>query len=204
MHMTGFQKFLKRIIDFFGALAALIALVMPFFVIAVLIKLDSKGPVFFIQERVGKGGKVFRMLKFRTMVENAVNMGRRIEVEHNDFRITRVGRILRRFGIDELPQVIHILKGEMSFVGPRPALPHQAAQYSTSERKRLLVKPGIANMAMLKGWNALSWKERIQWDTWYIEHWSLFLDLKILFCTAIIVLLGKGQYGAKGVVEDYK
>jgi len=202
--MTGFQKFLKRIIDFFGALAALIALVMPFFVIAVLIKLDSKGPVFFIQERVGKGGKVFRMLKFRTMVENAVNMGRRIEVEHNDFRITRVGRILRRFGIDELPQVIHILKGEMSFVGPRPALPHQAAQYSTSERKRLLVKPGIANMAMLKGWNALSWKERIQWDTWYIEHWSLFLDLKILFCTAIIVLLGKGQYGAKGVVEDYK
>lgn len=202
--MTGLQKLFKRSCDFLGALVALIALVIPFFIIAMLIKLDSRGPVFFVQERVGRGGKIFRMLKFRTMVENAVNMGRGIEVEQNDFRITRVGRMLRRFGVDELPQILHILKGEMSFVGPRPALPHQAAQYSALERKRLLVRPGIANMAMLKGWNTLSWKERIQWDIWYIEHWSFFLDLKILFYTAIIVLLGKGQYGAKGVVEDYK
>lgn len=204
MHMMGFQRFLKRVFDLLAALAIFVVLAIPFFIIAILIRIDSRGPIFFIQERVGKDGKVFRMLKFRTMVENAVNMGRGIEVEQNDFRITWVGRILRRFGIDELPQLFHILKGEMSFVGPRPALPHQAAQYSASERKRLLVKPGIANMAMLKGWNTLSWKERIRWDVWYIEHWSIFLDLKILFYTAIIVLLGKGQYGAKGVVEDYK
>ncbi|MBI4122934.1 MAG: sugar transferase [Parcubacteria group bacterium] len=202
--MMGFQRFLKRVFDLLAALAIFVVLAIPFFIIAILIRIDSRGPIFFIQERVGKDGKVFRMLKFRTMVENAVNMGRGIEVEQNDFRITWVGRILRRFGIDELPQLFHILKGEMSFVGPRPALPHQAAQYSASERKRLLVKPGIANMAMLKGWNTLSWKERIRWDVWYIEHWSIFLDLKILFYTAIIVLLGKGQYGAKGVVEDYK
>ncbi len=200
----GLQKFLKRVCDFFGALVALVALAAPCFIIAILIKLDSRGSVFFIQERVGKDGKIFKMLKFRTMIENAVNMGRGIEVEQNDFRITRVGRILRRFSIDELPQLFHILRGEMSFVGPRPALPHQVVQYSELERKRLAVKPGIANMAMLKGWNTLSWKERIRWDVWYIEHWSLFLDLKILLYTAIIVLLGKGQYGAKGVVEDYK
>lgn len=202
--MTGLQRLLKRLFDFLGACAALIALAIPFFIIVILIRIDSRGPVFFLQERVGKDGKIFKMLKFRTMVENAVNMGKGIEVEKNDFRITRVGRILRRFGIDELPQLLHILKGEMSFVGPRPGLPHQAAQYSALERKRLLVKPGIANMPMLKGWNTLSWKERIRWDIWYIEHWSFLLDLKILFYTTIIVLSGKGQYGAKGVVEDYK
>ncbi|MDO8577545.1 MAG: sugar transferase [Candidatus Wildermuthbacteria bacterium] len=202
--MAGFQRFLKRLFDFIGALVVFVALAIPFFIIAIFIRIDSKGPVFFLQERVGKNGKIFTMLKFRTMVENAVNLGRGIEVEQNDFRITRVGGILRRFSIDELPQLLHILRGEMSFVGPRPALPHQVAQYSALERKRLLVQPGIANMAMLKGWNTLPWKERIRWDIWYIEHWSLFLDLKVLFYTAIIVLLGKGQYGAKGVVEDYK
>ncbi len=202
--MAGFQRLLKRLFDFLGACAALVALGIPFFITAFLIRIDSRGPVFFIQERVGKDGRIFRMLKFRTMVENAANMGRGIEVEKNDFRITKIGRVLRRFGIDELPQLLNILKGEMSFVGPRPGLQHQAAQYSALERKRLLVKPGIANMPMLKGWNTLSWKERIQWDIWYIEHWSFLLDLKILFYTTIIVLSGKGQYGAKGVVEDYK
>ena len=92
----------------------------------------------------------------------------------------------------------------MSFVGPRPALLHQVAQYSTRERRRLEVKPGMANMAMLKGWNRLSWKERIEWDIWYIEHWSLWLDIKIVLLTAKAVFSGQGQYGANGVVEDYK
>ena len=200
---TSLQRLFKRQLDFWGALISLIALSVPFLVIAILITIDSKGPVFFVQERVGKDGRIFNMLKFRTMIENALHLGRGIEVEEHDFRITRVGRIIRRFGFDELPQLFHILKGEMSFVGPRPALVHQVAQYSLQEKKRLLVQPGIANMAMLKGWNSLPWKERIQWDIWYIEHWSLFLDLKILIYTFFIVLLGKGQYGAKGVVEDY-
>ncbi|HZX49547.1 MAG TPA: sugar transferase, partial [Candidatus Paceibacterota bacterium] len=177
---------------------------IPFVLIAGAIKLDSKGPVFFIQERIGKDGKPFRMMKFRSMVDNAIQLGKGIEVEQNDTRITRVGKFLRRFTLDESPQIVHILFGTMSFVGPRPALLHQVAQYSTRERRRLEVKPGMANMAMLKGWNRLSWKERIEWDIWYIEHWSLWLDIKIVLLTAKAVFSGQGQYGANGVVEDYK
>ena len=190
--------------DFWGALGALLVLVIPFVLIAGAIKLDSKGPVFFIQERIGKDGKPFRMMKFRSMVDNAIQLGKGIEVEQNDTRITRVGKFLRRFTLDESPQIVHILFGTMSFVGPRPALLHQVAQYSTRERRRLEVKPGMANMAMLKGWNRLSWKERIEWDIWYIEHWSLWLDIKIVLLTAKAVFSGQGQYGANGVVEDYK
>ncbi|MDO8470609.1 MAG: sugar transferase [bacterium] len=197
------QKVLKRQFDFWVALIVLIVLAVPFLVVAILIKLDSKGSVFFLQERVGKDGAIFKMRKFRTMIEDAVHLGRGIEVEKDDFRITRIGNVLRRLGIDELPQLFHVLKGEMSLVGPRPALPHQVVQYSAQERKRLSVKPGIANMAMLKGWNTLSWKERIQWDIWYIEHWNLLLDMKILLYTFFIVLSGKGQYGPEGVVKDY-
>jgi len=190
--------------DFWGALGALLVLAIPFVLIAGAIKLDSKGPVFFIQERIGKDGKPFRMMKFRSMVDNAIQLGKGIEVEQNDTRITRVGKFLRRFTLDESPQIVHILFGTMSFVGPRPALLHQVAQYSTRERRRLEVKPGMANMAMLKGWNRLSWKERIEWDIWYIEHWSLWLDIKIVLLTAKAVFSGQGQYGANGVVEDYK
>ena len=199
-----FQLFLKRQMDFWGALGALLVLAIPFVLIAGAIKLDSKGPVFFIQERIGKDGKPFRMIKFRSMVDNAIRLGKGIEVEQNDTRITRVGKFLRRFTLDESPQIVHILLGTMSFVGPRPALLHQVAQYSTRERRRLEVKPGMANMAMLKGWNRLSWKERIEWDIWYIEHWSLWLDIKIVLLTAKAVFSGQGQYGANGVVEDYK
>ncbi len=198
------QQFLKRQMDLWMAFVFLILLALPFLITAILIKLDSRGSLFFIQERVGKDGKIFGMVKFRTMVENAVQLGRGIEVERNDPRITQVGKWLRRFGIDELPQLIHILKGEMSLVGPRPALPHQVARYSSYERRRLSVKPGLANIAMMKGWNTLSWKERIQWDIWYIDHWSLGLDMKILVYTLIMVMLGKGQYGANGIVRDYR
>lgn len=198
------QRFLKRQMDFWAACMAFVLLVVPFLIIAVLIKLDSSGPVFFIQERVGRNGKVFRMLKFRSMVHNAVRMGKGIEVEQHDARITRMGKFLRRTTLDEAPQITHVLKGEMSLVGPRPALPHQVAQYSAFEKRRFEVRPGLAHMAMLKGWNTLSWKERIKLDIWYIDHWSLLLDLKILFSTVFVVFSGRGQYGAEGVVEDYK
>jgi len=198
------QRLLKRQMDFWVACMAFVLLAVPFFIIVVLIKLDSRGPVFFIQERVGKKGKIFRMLKFRSMVDNAVSMGKGIEVEQHDSRITRMGKMLRRTTLDEAPQIMHVLKGEMSLVGPRPALPHQVAQYSAFEKRRLEVRPGLANLAMLRGWNTLSWKERIKLDIWYIDHWSLLLDLKILFSTALVVLSGKGQYGAEGVVKDYK
>lgn len=198
------QRCAKQIVDFLIALKVLIALIPFFIFIAVLIKLDSKGTVFFRQERVGKNGKVFKIWKFRTMVEKSENIGLGIEVSKNDPRITAVGGFLRRFGIDELPQLINIVLGQMSLVGPRAALPVQFKKYSEFEKKRVRMKPGITNINILKGWNTLSWKERIKWDIWYIENWSLLLDLKILLLTPLIILSGKGQYGKKGIVEDYE
>lgn len=195
-----FQQFLKRQMDFWGACLLLLLFAIPFLVIAVFIKSDSKGSVLFIQGRAGKYGKVFNIFKFRTMVENAANMGAGIEIEQNDFRITRVGKWLRRFRIDEFPQLFQVVKGQMSLVGPRPGLPHQALQYTQEERKRLEVKPGMASIDMLKGGNLISWKERIQWDLWYIDHWSLWLDIKIIWGTFWTILLGRDE----GVVKDYK
>lgn len=198
------QKFIKKIADFVIALIALVSLSPFFIIIAVLIKLDSKGPVFFRQERVGKQGRVFKIWKLRTMIKGSENIGLGIKVSKNDSRITRIGRFLRRFGIDELPQFINITFGQMSLVGPRASLSFQFEKYSQDEKKRVQVKPGITNINILKGWNTLSWKERIKWDIWYIENWSLLLDLKILLKTPFVVLSGRGQYGKKGIVEDYE
>lgn len=198
------QRFLKKVIDFIVALVGIVILIPFFLVIGILIKLDSKGPVFFKQKRTGRNGKVFKIWKFRTMIEKSESIGLGIKVSKYDLRITRIGRFVRRFGIDELPQIINIILGQMSLVGPRPGLPFQVKKYSEDEKKRVQVKPGITNINILKGWNALSWKERIKWDIWYIENWSLLLDLKILLKTPFMVLLGRGQYGKKGVVEDYE
>ncbi len=198
------EKLFKRCFDFFGALTGLIILSPIFLFIIISIKMTSSGPVFFRQERVGKDGKIFKIWKFRTMIDKAQNFGLGYEVAKNDSRITKIGRFLRRFGIDEFPQFINVILGEMSLVGPRTALPHQVEKYSEFEKKRFYVKPGIASLAHVKGWNTLSWKERIKLDIWYIENWSFWLDLKILFKTLIIVLLGKGQYGEKGIVKDYE
>ncbi len=200
-----FQIFLKRVFDFIGALIGLIILAPLLLIMAVLIKLDSRGPVFFKQKRVGKNGIIFRIWKLRTMIQNAENIGLGYEVTKSDPRITRIGKFIRRFGIDELPQFINVIKGEMSLVGPRTALPHQVEKYDEFEKKRLQVRSGITNINVaMKGWNTFSWKERIKWDVWYIENWSLWLDLKILLKTPLVVLLGKGQYGEKGIVEDYE
>jgi len=198
------QRFLKQIIDFLTSLIGLIILSPFFLIIAILIKIDSKGPVFFRQERIGKQGRVFKIWKFRTMVEKAENIGLGVKVSKNDSRITRIGRFLRRLGIDELPQFINIIFTQMSLVGPRAGLSFQFEKYSQDEKKRVQVKPGITNINILKGWNTLSWKERIKWDIWYIENWSLLLDLKILLKTPFVVLSGRGQYGKKGIVEDYE
>ncbi|MFH1968251.1 MAG: sugar transferase [bacterium] len=199
-----FQLFFKKQMDFWISLISSIILSPLFLIIAILIKLDSNGPVFFRQERVGREGRVFKIWKFRTMVEKAQEKGLGFKIAENDLRITRIGRFLRRFGIDELPQLMNVISGEMSLVGPRASLPHQAAQYTEFEKRRFEVRPGITNINMIKGWNILPWKKRIEWDVWYINHWSLWLDLKILIKTPIIVLSGRGQYGKNGIVEDYK
>lgn len=198
------QKFIKRQTDFFGSLFGLIILSPLFLIIAILIKFTSLGPVFFRQKRIGQNEKIFKIWKFRTMIKEAQNLGLGYEVAINDPRITKIGKFLRRFGIDELPQFINVILGEMSLVGPRTALPHQVKKYSEFEKRRFQVRPGISSLAHIRGWNAISWKERIKLDIWYIENWSLLLDAKILLKTPFIVLLGRGQYGEKGVVKDYE
>ena len=194
----------KRIIDVVVSGIGLILLFPIFVVIGALIKLDSKGPIFFVQERAGKDGKIFRAYKLRTMVVDAEKIGLGYEIEKNDSRITRVGKYLR-WGIDELPQLINVFKGDMSMVGPRPALPHQIAKYSKEEMKRLEVKPGITGWALINGRNKLTWPERIKLDIWYIDHWSIWLDLKILFKTIwVVIFTREGVYGKDGVTRDYE
>ena len=194
---------LKRIIDVLISGIGLIILFPIFALIGILIKLDSKGPVFFIQERAGKDGKIFKAFKLRTMAENAEKMGLGYEIAKDDSRITRVGKYLR-WGTDELPQLINVLKGEMSLVGPRPTLLEQVKRYSKEHRRRLEVKPGITGWALINGRNKLTWPERIKLDIWYIDHWSLWLDVKILFKTICVVIFKReGIYGKDGVNRGY-
>ncbi len=191
----------KRIFDIIASGLALIILLPIFAVIGIFIKLDSKGPVFFIQERVGKGGKIFRAYKLRTMVDKAEKMDKGLKKD--DPRITRVGRYLR-WGIDELPQLINVFKGDMSLVGPRPTLVEQVEQYTKEHRRRLEMKPGITGWALVNGRNKLSWIEKIEYDIWYIDHWSLWLDLKILLMTLWVVFITReGIYGEGGVNRGY-
>lgn len=195
---------IKRVVDFFLSLIGLFILAIPFTIIAIAIKFDSKGPVFFRQKRVGWHGRLFKTWKFRTMVVGAVKQGLGYNVAHDDPRITRMGKLLRELGLDELPQLINVLKGEMSIVGPRPTLRYQVERYSNSQRRRLLVKPGITGWAVVHGRNLLSWGERIQYDVWYIDHWSLWLDLWIMLKTFWIVLVTReGVYGKDGVNDDF-
>ena len=138
------------------------------------------------------------------MIENASEMGLGIEVAQGDSRITKVGSFLRRWSLDETPQLLNVLKGQMSLVGPRPALPYQVEKYSASEKMRLLVEPGMTGWSQINGRNLLSWKERIKLDIWYIENFSLWLDLKILILTPRLIISKVGLYGKEGIVKDYE
>ena len=198
-----YQLIFKRIFDFFVSTISLILLLPLFFVITVLIKIDSRGPIFFRFERVGRNGKSFKPCKFRTMEKKAIETGLGYTVSKDDSRITKMGKFLRRSGLDELPQLINVIKGEMSLVGPRPTFSYQVEKYSDFQRKRLLARPGITNLVVIKGRNLLSWEERIKYDVWYIEHWSFWLDIKILLITPFVVLSGKGVYGEKGVNDPF-
>ena len=188
---------IKRIIDFLFSLIILLILLPLFLVVAILIKLDSKGPVIFKQSRLGKDGNVFKVWKFRTMIDNAEKMGTGLTTAQNDPRITRVGKILRKTSTDELPQLINVLKGDMSFIGPRPAPVHHLKQYNENERQRLKVLPGITGWAQVNGRNILTWPERIEKDIWYVNNISFLLDLKIAFKTIKVVLLSEGVYSGR-------
>lgn len=188
---------LKDVLDRVLSFLMLLILIPVFLVCAIAIKIDSRGPVFFIQERVGKNGRTFRAIKLRTMHVGAHEKTKGRYVTRDEPMVTRVGRILRRSGIDELPQLINVLKGEMSLVGPRPTLKYQADKYDEFQKKRLLVKPGITGWALVNGRNKLTWPERIKLDVWYVEHWSLWLDFKILLKTLWVVARGEGLYSER-------
>lgn len=205
MNMKDFQKILKRIFDILVSLIGLVVLSPLFLVVAILIKMDSFGKIFFMQERIGKNERPFFPVKFRTMQEGAVNMGLGWTVSQNDNRITRIGGFLRKYGIDEFPQLINVLKGEMSLVGPRPTLRYQVEKYNDFQKKRLLVKPGLAGWALIHGRNLLSWEERIKYDIWYVENWSLWLDIIIIFKTFYLIFIKKeGVYGKDGINDSFK
>jgi lipopolysaccharide/colanic/teichoic acid biosynthesis glycosyltransferase len=190
---------IRRALDIAVSALAL-ALTGPVLALAmVAIKLESRGPAIYRQRRVGKDGRTFDVLKLRTMVDGAEHIGAGLAIDAGDSRITRVGALLRRSSLDELPNLLNVLRGEMSLIGPRPTLPAQVEQYTARQRGRLAVKPGITGWAQVNGRATLPWAQRIELDLYYIEHRSLALDLKILARTPALVFAGQGLYkGATG------
>jgi len=175
-----------------------LAVASPFLAIAaVATKLQDGGPVLYRQQRVGKDGEEFELLKLRTMVVNAETQGAGFAVDRADPRITRTGRILRRLSVDELPQLWNVIRGDMSVIGPRPTLAYQVERYSPRQRRRLEVKPGLTGWAQIHGRAAIPWDERIELDVWYVEHRSPKVDLKILARTPLALFSGTYK-GASG------
>lgn len=179
-------KHLKRFLDFSIALIALIILFIPLIIVAIAVKLDSKGPIIFKQERLGKDGEVFKIWKFRSMRVGAEKQGSGVYSFKGDSRITRVGRIIRATSIDELPQLVNILKGDMALIGPRPALtyhPWPYEQYTERQKRMFDVLPGVTGWAQVNGRKEVPWPQRIELNVWYAQNMSLSLDIKIFFMT---------------------
>jgi lipopolysaccharide/colanic/teichoic acid biosynthesis glycosyltransferase len=175
--------------------ATILALTSPILAVAIVaIRLESPGHPIYRQRRIGRDGEAFDVLKLRTMVSGAELMGAGLAVDDGDSRITRIGALLRRTSIDELPNLVNVLRGEMSIIGPRPTVPVQVAQYTERQRGRLALKPGITGWAQVNGRASLPWPQRIELDLWYVEHATTALDLRILWLTARMLVTGHGLY----------
>ncbi|HLL85978.1 MAG TPA: sugar transferase [Thermoleophilaceae bacterium] len=185
---------MSPLVDRALALALLVASSPLLGLAALAIRLEDRGPVLYRQRRVGRTGEPFEMLKLRTMVSGAESMGPGLAVDEGDPRITRVGAVLRRLSLDELPQLVNVVCGEMALVGPRPTIQAQVDQYTERQRRRLEVRPGITGWAQVNGRASLPWHERIELDVWYVEHRSTVLDLQILGRTLRLLLTGHGLY----------
>jgi len=211
--LSGWGRVIKRLFDIVVTLVGMIVALPIMLIVSIMVKLTSKGPVIYAQTRIGELGKPFTFYKFRSMyTEMSPGLGgkeadqmleqlrQRNEADGplfklaDDPRVTRVGKFIRKTSLDELPQLFNVLLGQMSLVGPRPALPNEVAQYSDIAKRRLLVKPGLTGPWQVSGRSDVSFDEYVQLDTFYIEHWSLFLDVKILLLTFGAVLMRKGSY----------
>ena len=191
-----YQAFVKRISDIVFSVLGLLVLSPLFLLIAILVRCTSKGPVIFRQERLGRDAKVFRICKFRTMAENSEHTGSGVYSDRYDSRVTKVGRFLRATSLDELPQLWNILRGDMSFIGPRPPLtyhPWPIDRYSKEQLRMFRVRPGITGWAQVHGRRELEWHERLRLNVWYADHVSFALDLQIIFLTVGVLLTGKGN-----------
>ena len=189
--MRGFYRAVKRFLDVTASFLGLVLLSPLMLAVSILIKIDSRGPVIFRQKRIGRNGKVFEIYKFRSMCVGAEKTGSGVYSGKGDARVTRIGKILRATSIDELPQLLNILKGEMSFVGPRPPLtyhPWKYEEYTDFQKRMFEVRPGITGWALVNGRKDVEWHKRIELNVWYVDHMSLLLDIKIMFMTAFKVL----------------
>lgn len=189
--MRGFYRAVKRFLDVTASFLGLVLLSPLMLAVSILIKIDSRGPVIFRQKRIGRNGKGFEIYKFRSMCVGAEKTGSGVYSGKGDARVTRIGKILRATSIDELPQLLNILKGEMSFVGPRPPLtyhPWKYEEYTDFQKRMFEVRPGITGWAQVNGRKDVEWHKRIELNVWYVDHMSLLLDIKIMFMTAFKVL----------------
>ncbi len=196
------QSGIKRLFDFVFALIGLIILAVPFLILAVALKLGSKDPVFFKQPRPGKNCKIFFLIKFRTMKDLCDEQGHLLPDEE---RITKIGKFMRRLSLDELPELWNVLKGELSLIGPRPLLVDYLDRYSSEQARRHEVKPGISGWAQVNGRNAITWEEKFKHDIWYVDNWSLKLDIKIILKTIVKVIKGEGiSQPGQATMEEFK
>ena len=185
-----YRKYFKRLIDFFVSLFALICLLPIFLVVTIWLHFANKGAgAFFLQERPGKDAKIFKIIKFKTMTDERDSDGKLLP---DDQRLTKAGKFVRSTSIDELPQLVNVLKGDMALIGPRPLRTHYLPLYSKEQNRRHDVRPGITGWAQCNGRNAISWSEKFKLDVWYVDHCSFMLDLKILFMTIKKVFIREG------------
>ena len=195
-----YKHFFKRILDIFISFSALLVLSPFLIVVIVWLHFANKGAgVFFLHERPGKDGKIFKVIKFKSMTDEKDAEGNLLP---NEQRVTKIGKFIRKFSIDELPQLFNVLKGDMSLIGPRPLVPRYLALYSPEQARRHEVRPGITGWAQVHGRNNISWTEKFKLDVWYVDHCSLWVDIKVIFITIVNVLKHKGIDAGNGKVGD--
>jgi len=195
-----YKLYVKRLLDILLSLVGIILLWFPMVLIAIIIKIDSRGPVIFKQTRIGKSGRVFEILKFRSMCVNAEHTGTGVYSGKGDARVTKIGKIIRATSIDELPQLLNILKGDMSLIGPRPPLtyhPWPVEQYTEEQFRMFSVRPGVTGWAQINGRKDVEWNKRIELNCWYTENISFFLDLKIFFISIFKVFTNADNKNTK-------